>query len=260
MPYFNGHRDRVYYRAWNAEKPCGQVLLLHGFGEHTGHYHRLAHCLTAQQYDVFGPDHLGHGHTGGAKPGHYPSVDELAENAALLVERMEAERPGLPVAIVGHSLGALTGALLAISNPDRWAGLVMTGAPLWGLPKEAAGQTDLIMSEDEAYLDALDNDPLAFDTAAAEDNLWATISVAGCKVRASLPALSMPTLLINGENDVFAPADRARRFASELLRGRAVTIPGGYHDIPNDRSHHEVARVVIAALNEWCTTSSAPSR
>jgi Serine aminopeptidase, S33 len=64
------------------------VLLLHGFGEHTGHYHRLAGQLTADGFEVYGPDHLGHGHTAGGLPGRFASVDELAANAAILLYLM----------------------------------------------------------------------------------------------------------------------------------------------------------------------------
>lgn len=257
MPFIDGYRHRIYYRHWTADEPRARVLLLHGFGEHTGHYHRLAYSLTAAGYDVFGPDHLGHGHTGGTPPGHFPSVAELAENAAILVAHVEAESPAMPIAVVGHSLGALAGAMLAISDPSKWACLVMTGAPLWGLPAAAAGRTDLIMSRDDFYLDALSNDPLGFDTAPAEDNLWSAITLAGSKIRCSLPALGLPILLINGEHDAFAPADQAQEFATELRSGRAVTIANGYHDIPNDRAHAAVAREIQDAIAESLVVGAA---
>ncbi|MGV9711056.1 alpha/beta fold hydrolase [Gordonia sp. NPDC003424] len=250
MPFIDGYHHQIYYRRWSVDQPRARVLLLHGYGEHTGHYHRLAYALNAQGFEVFGPDHLGHGHTGGTPPGYFPSVAELAENAAILVDHVERQGPQLPIAIVGHSLGALAGALLAITSPTKWTSLVMTGAPLWGLPDTVAGESDPIMSRDEAYLDALANDPLEFDTEAAEDNLWACISLAGSKVRCSLPALGLPILLINGEYDVFAPADQAREFAGELMSGRAVSIPLGYHDIPNDRAHAEVAREIACTISE----------
>ncbi|QYB01880.1 lysophospholipase [Rhodococcus sp. USK10] len=252
MPFFDGVRNKVYYRHWAARSPHAQVLLLHGFGEHTGHYHRLAGQLTDAGIEVWGPDHLGHGHTGG-RAGMFPSVDELASNAGILLDLMTSTHPDLPVVIVGHSLGALTGALLAMRTATGRTGLVMTGAPLWGLPPEAEGRTDLIMAKDEAYLDALANDPLGFDTAPAEPNLWSALAVAGCKVRTGLPALIMPILLINGEHDAFAAPGKAAEFAGELHQCRAVAIPGGYHDIPNDLAHREVAGLIIEATTQWCS-------
>ncbi|WP_396913011.1 alpha/beta hydrolase [Mycolicibacterium sp.] len=242
MPFLDGDCGPFYYRHWDTEAPRAQVLLLHGFGEHTGHYHRLAGQLTAVGLDVWGPDHIGHGHTGGSA-GMFASVDDLASNAAVLLGVMSAAR--LPVAIVGHSLGAVTGALLAIEKPCAAVSLVMTGAPLWGQPE--VDEHDLVMSTDEAYLDALEHDPLGFDTAAAEPNLWHALDTAGYDVRQELPALDLPVLMINGEHDVFAPPRKAAEFAAELRRGRAVAIRGGHHDIPNDVAHRQVAALIAEA-------------
>ncbi|ORA33668.1 alpha/beta hydrolase [Mycobacterium aquaticum] len=242
MPFLDGERGRFYYRHWDVEAPRAQVLLLHGFGEHTGHYHRLAGQLNAVGLDVWGPDHIGHGHTGGSS-GMFGSVGDLVSNAAVLLDAMAARR--LPVVIVGHSLGAVTGAMLALEKPASAKGLVMTGAPLWGLPE--LGQQDLVMSADEAYLDALANDPLGFDTAPAEPNLWRALEPAGYDVRRALPALDMPVLLINGEHDVFASPAKAAEFAAQLRRGRSMSIRGGHHDIPNDVPHRRVAALIADA-------------
>jgi alpha-beta hydrolase superfamily lysophospholipase len=249
----------VYYRRWSAEHPTAQVLLLHGFGEHTGHYHRLASQLTTAGLEVWGPDHIGHGHTGGPA-GLFSSVGDLASNAAGLLNIMSGNRPRLPVVIVGHSLGALTAALIVLADPETAQGIVMTGAPLWGLPQQAQGRTDLVMAEDEAYLDALDNDPLGFDTAAAEPNLWRALTEAGVTVRHRLPELAMPVLLINGEHDVFASPGLASAFADVLRQGRAVTIPGGFHDIPNDRAHRRVASLITETVLSWCSSSHMTRR
>ncbi len=224
MPFFDGVRNKVYYRHWEASQPWARILLLHGFGEHSGHYHRLAGQLNSAGLDVWAPDHLGHGHTGGPA-GLFPSVDELASNAGVLVDIMAGDGPDLPVVVLGHSLGALTGALLSVRTPSLRTGLIMTGAPLWGLPREAQGRTDLVMAKDRSYLDALENDPLGFDTAPAEPNLWQALTVAGGKVRACLPAVTMPILLVNGEFDAFATPDRAAEFARELQHGQSVVIP-----------------------------------
>jgi pimeloyl-ACP methyl ester carboxylesterase len=175
----------------------------------------------------------------------FASVDELVSNAAVLLGVMAARL--LPVVIVGHSLGAVTGATLALEKRSAAIGLVMTGAPLWGLPPEAQGQDDLVMATDEAYLDALKNDPLGFDTAPAEPNLWRVLETAGYEVRQELPTLDMPILLINGQHDVFAPPGKAAEFASELQYGRAVSIRGGHHDIPNDVAHRQVAALIAEA-------------
>ena len=45
MPFFDGQHERIYYREWEAEQPVAGLLWLHGGGEHSGQYSRLASAL-----------------------------------------------------------------------------------------------------------------------------------------------------------------------------------------------------------------------
>lgn len=254
MPFFEGVGGRIYYREWLAEVAVANVLLIHGFGEHTGHYHRLAYALNSAHLNVWGLDHIGHGHSSGPR-GMFGSVDDLTANAVTLLDRVTHHHPQRPIVVVGHSLGALTAAQVAFARPAVIRGLVMTGAPLHGLPEQATDVAEPVMSRDASYLDALANDPLGFDTVAAEPALWRALAAAGDTVRARLPELGIPTLLINGEHDVFATPDRARVFATTLSRGEAVAIPGGYHDIPNDVAHRHVAAHITRSIRLWCAAA-----
>jgi alpha-beta hydrolase superfamily lysophospholipase len=47
MPTFDGARGRVYYKAWRVPAPrAAAVVFLHGFGEHSGLYHRYGDALN----------------------------------------------------------------------------------------------------------------------------------------------------------------------------------------------------------------------
>jgi len=66
VPFFDGSTGRVYFRAWHAAVPrSAAVIFLHGFGEHSGLYHRLGDALTAQGIDLWALDEIGHGLTEG---------------------------------------------------------------------------------------------------------------------------------------------------------------------------------------------------
>ncbi|WP_368655893.1 alpha/beta hydrolase [Rhodococcus sp. 1168] len=47
MPFFDGVSGPIYYRHWAAEAPRVSVVFLHGYGEHSGLYHRLADSLSS---------------------------------------------------------------------------------------------------------------------------------------------------------------------------------------------------------------------
>lgn len=256
MPILTYGTRRLYYRHWSADLAWAQLLLLHGFGEHTGHYHRLAAHLNTAGIDVWAPDHIGHGHTGGT-PGMFDSVDDLATAGQEVLDLMERTNPTLPTVVVGHSLGAVTGALLVIQNPDRFRGLVMTGAPLWGLPETLDTSGELVMSREESYLDALEHDPLGFDTAPAEPNLWRAVDQAAQNIRARLPLVTLPILMIYGEHDVFSSTEDAASFANGLPAAELVVIEGGFHDIPNDVAHRRVGGLISDAALTWSAARPA---
>jgi alpha-beta hydrolase superfamily lysophospholipase len=239
MPFLDTP-DHNYFRRWEAAEPRSIVVLLHGFGEHSGHYHRLALSLADAGHDVWAIDHTGHGLTGGER-GRFGSVAELALAASALQRTATARLGPLPVFLVGHSLGGVTAALMAVGG-ERVDGLVLTGAPLSGRPAQIPAE--IVFSTDESYLDALATDPLAFDTAPAEEALWVALDSVVDALVAGLPSLELPVLLVNGQQDPLAPLAEAQAWAARLRRADVVAIADGHHDIVNDSAHREVAQVI----------------
>ena len=65
MPFLETDAGRAYYRHWAAPDPRAAVIFLHGFGEHTGLYHRYGFALNAAGVDLWAVDQFGHGLTPG---------------------------------------------------------------------------------------------------------------------------------------------------------------------------------------------------
>ncbi|MGF0238051.1 alpha/beta fold hydrolase [Rhodococcus sp. IEGM1300] len=255
MPFHHDTHGSFYYRHWDCETPRAAVLLLHGFGEHSGHYHRFAAALVHANFDVWALDHVGHGLTGGIS-GRFDSIDQLSANAKSLAGLVRHLHSGLPLVICGHSLGGITAASLALELRPEPVGIVLTGTPFEGLPV-IGGEIELIMSQDPSYLDALQHDAYKFDTGPAEPLLWEAISAKTKPLKTGLAQLRVPVLLINGQHDVFAPPALARAWAKTMPIASAIEIPGGYHDIPNDSSHRKVMSHVVAAIENWLSLATA---
>ena len=67
--------DRLYYRSWQPDvPPRGQVVLSHGFAEHSGRYEHVAAALLDSELSVWAPDHRGHGRSEGARARHRVGV------------------------------------------------------------------------------------------------------------------------------------------------------------------------------------------
>jgi alpha-beta hydrolase superfamily lysophospholipase len=89
---------------WEAEKPEVVVCLLHGIGEHSGRFDRLAEVLKARGISTFSFDLRGHGGSVGRR-GHTGPRETTLRDADNLIAYARAAHPALPVVLYGHSLG-----------------------------------------------------------------------------------------------------------------------------------------------------------
>lgn len=251
MPFLQTDTARAYYRHWPAEQPRAAVVFLHGFGEHTGLYHRYGFALNAAGIDLWAVDQLGHG----LSPGRRGDVGTLADSSALaeaLTVIVEQQCPGLPLIAAGHSFGSVVTALRLVEQPARYRAGVISGAPLAPVADLLDVDTSLDLdpswlSGDPFYLDALDNDPLAF-THADSAPLARALDTAWDRFGSELPTLTVPTLAVHGVGDPIAPVGPVRAYAEQIDALQIAEFPGAKHDILNETVHRDVATTVIAFI------------
>ena len=114
-----------------AGRPRGTVLIFHGLAEHAGRYGPLANLLAGEGFNVFAHDHRGHGATRApdaplrrfAKKNGAAAV--IADCRAVL-EHAAANAPGLPIVVLGHSMGGL----IALNFAERF-GSDLAGVAVW---------------------------------------------------------------------------------------------------------------------------------
>jgi alpha-beta hydrolase superfamily lysophospholipase len=108
------------------------VHIAHGLAEHAGRYQRLARFLTANGYAVYAHDQRGHGRTAtsAAELGHFADVDgwrRIAKDLALLCAEEKDRYEGLPLILLGHSMGALLAQQMAYEQPGLFDAIAMSG-------------------------------------------------------------------------------------------------------------------------------------
>lgn len=248
MPFLEHDRGRAYYRHWAAENPRAGVIFLHGFGEHTGVYHRYGFTLNAAGIDLWAVDQFGHGLSPGTR-GDFGSIEDSSALADALTEVAERDRPGIPLVAQGHSFGSIVTLFRLLDAPDRYRAGVISGAPLVPvaelLDSDSSFELDPgWLSADPFYLDAMENDPLAFVDADGAA-LARELDRAWDRFGAELPALSVPTLAVHGEHDPIADVGAVRAYAEQIEALSLTEIPGGRHDILNDTAHREVAAAIV---------------
>jgi alpha-beta hydrolase superfamily lysophospholipase len=103
----------LFVHHWQPDGATRATLqIVHGMGEHSARYARVAERCCAAGFEVFAADTRGHG-SSLVEPGLLGHLadsggwDKAVEDVARLATRIAGERPGLPHALLGHSMGSL---------------------------------------------------------------------------------------------------------------------------------------------------------
>jgi acylglycerol lipase len=244
--------DFAAYRI-EVASPRAAVLMLHGFAEHAGRHERALQRLAARGIAVYAYDHRGHGRSPGAR-GVVKRFDAFVDEALRMRKRVGAEQPGVPLFLVGASMGGLMALRTAQREPSGFAGVVAIAPALsvggkepaivralapWIAkiaPSLPAAKLDVrVLSRDPAVGDAFLADPLTHKGGVPIASAVAMIG-AGAAALAEAPHWSLPLLLVQGDRDRIVSPSGASRFA-DAAGGDDVTlrvVPGGYHEPFND--------------------------
>jgi len=114
----------MIYKQRLGEPKKGWVLLIHGLGDHSGRYLKLARVLMEKGMGVYTFDFPGHGKSPG-KRGH-TTIEKIMEIMDEIIEEIK-EKPIL----FGHSFGGLVAIRYAETRPDKPKG-VIASSPLLG--------------------------------------------------------------------------------------------------------------------------------
>lgn len=150
-PSSNGTDTVVgYFYADPHVKPAAILQIAHGMQEYVRRYLPMAQFLCAHGYVVCGNDHLGHGATSGdtGRDGYFAErngADFVLEDLHTMSQKAREAYPGLPLFLLGHSMGSFFARWYAEKYGSELAGLLISGT---GGPNPAGGVglflTDLI--------------------------------------------------------------------------------------------------------------------
>jgi alpha-beta hydrolase superfamily lysophospholipase len=118
---------------WQGRLPVGEatgvLLLSHGLGEHSGRYGNVVDALVPDGWAVYGVDHRGHGRSEGRRAYLVRYDDWLADFDAFR-RQVAARHDGLPVFLLGHSMGGQIALAYALEHQDELRGLVLSAPAL----------------------------------------------------------------------------------------------------------------------------------
>jgi alpha-beta hydrolase superfamily lysophospholipase len=108
----------------------GVIQIFHGLGEHHTRYSRFARHATGRGIAVVAHDHRGHG-SFAADLGHFSDEGgwrHLIEDGLLVNDMIGDRYVGIPIVLLGHSMGSYVAQSFAMLHDYRLTGLVLSAS------------------------------------------------------------------------------------------------------------------------------------
>jgi|TARA_R110000796_G_scaffold47977_11_gene115201 alpha-beta hydrolase superfamily lysophospholipase len=240
--------------AWYARPKIvrGSVVLVHGFGEHSGRYMEgVIPRLLEENLAVFCYDNIGHGKSSG-KRGHCPSYSSLLELLDNIIAKARLLNPNKPIFLYGHSMGGNLVLNYDLRIKSDLAGIVATSPylklafapPKWkmilgklmlkiipsitmssGLNPQHISRID---QEVEKYI----ADPLVHDRVSPMYSF--PIMEAGEWAIQNADKLRTKTLILHGTGDKIIDYRATEKLHNNANSTELHLIEGGYHELHKD--------------------------
>jgi sigma-B regulation protein RsbQ len=246
------------------------LVFAHGFGsDQTAWRHQVAAFEADYRIVLF--DHVGAGKSdmSAYSPRRYSSLYSYAEDLLELCAELKLSE----VVLVGHSVSGMISLLAALVDPDRFSQLIFIGAsPRYINDPDA----DYIGGFEQADLDTLyaamsanyyawasgfapiamgnpDRPELALEFASTLKAIRPDIAQAVARVifqsdhRAELPRLTVPTVVLQSQNDVAVPLPVGHYMAKHIPQAHLHLINAQGH-LPHISAPAEVTRILSECL------------
>ncbi|MDR7600777.1 MAG: alpha/beta hydrolase [Armatimonadota bacterium] len=256
---------RFHYAEWGTGLP---VVLVHGFPLSSEIWAEVAVRLGDISRVVV-PDLRGHGDSE-APPGPY-SMDDLAEDVVGLADALGFER----FVLGGHSMGGYVAFRVAARWPERLSGLVLVATRAEadtedGRARRRKAIERIQVEGASAFLADFLPNLVSDQTRRSRPEVMARLWEAAHRVpdralvaclqgmmdrpdsRQLLKQLSVPALVVAGEQDAVVPVESARAMAEALPRARLVVVAGAGH-VPSV----EAPEATASALREFLSALRA---
>jgi acylglycerol lipase len=267
---------RIFWRSWSPDAPPRAVIVLvHGLGEHSGRYDHVVARLVHEGYAVHAVDHRGHGRSDGPRA-FIEDMDHVVADVDTLVDQAVVAASGVPVFMLGHSMGGLVGMRYAIAHQQRLAGLILSAAlaQLEAVPKplELVGRAlsviaprapliaidATLVSRDPAVVQAYRADPLVHHGKLSARTA-AQLADAVARLPSTVGAITVPTLILYGTADGLCPPSGSVMLAERIgATDRTVTAYDGlFHEILNEPERETVLEEIVGWLGARVGTAAA---
>jgi len=260
--------------------PTAVVLALHGFNDYSNAFAAPGAAWAQYGIATYAYDQRGFG--GAPDRGRWAGAEQLAADAASAAALLRQRHPGLPLYLLGESMGGAVAVLAASGHSGTSApdvdGVILVAPAVWGrqtmtvVERVGLWLTDLIPamtlsldllpvsfqpSDNIPMLRAFSADPLVLKTTRA-DTVNGLVDLMSAALEAGR-RFDAPLLILYGAHDEIVPRESMARFVDGLParaahRQRIALYPQGYHMLLRDLE----GPVPIADVAAWIRDTAAP--
>ena len=250
---------RLYVRRREVDNARAEVVILHGFGEHSGRYGPLTDHLINHSYTVTGYDHRGHGLSDGL-PGHIENFNEYEDDLHKIISYVRDRSRSQNLYLIAHSMGGLIALRYIAKKGGGLSGAVIS-APLIAVAVRVPAHKLMIarlsarlrphmrldngintnhLSRDREVGKAYATDPLVNRKVSARWFSEATRAMGEMNDLAT--QITIPVLVMHGTEDKLASVEATKRFFEKIgsKDKELIIYPGYYHELFNEPEKHEL--------------------
>ena len=242
---FNSSDTILAAHIFKPRESKGTVILLHGYGDHTGVWKHVISAMVQEKYTVAVYDHPGHGLSRGTRA----SIDDFSEYVSVLQDFLRIVRVHLPgpYHLVAHSMGGAVTLDYLLTAEQAGVEKVVLIAPLvhssyWHLSRfghylgkhvtDSVPRASQNASSDEEYLMLTEKDPLL---ARRVEMKWFSALVEWNQKILSYEPSTLPIRVIQGTADTAVDWKYNVEFImKKFSNADIILIEDGGHQLMNE--------------------------
>jgi alpha-beta hydrolase superfamily lysophospholipase len=265
--FISGDGLKIMTELWLPAERKAIVVVVHGYGEHSGRYRHVIRALTDAGYGVFTLDHRGHGKSEGLRA-HFDSFDQPIDDLKDYIEIVGARQEDEPIYMLGHSMGALITLAYALRYPATLAGIIVSAAPVnadANVSKALVATGNILtnvipkvpllklvpletLSRDPDVVRAFREDPLTYK-GNMRVRLGTELNKTAKWVRERISELKLPILVLYGEADELVNPSGSRLVYDKV--GSSDKKIKSYHNLRHEIMNEPERDKVLADIIAW---------